>query len=132
MSLGASSLPEIHYSQVADAIRQIRSEIRWRPGKDKAHLAKRIERGHLPPETSLDEYYAIIRLVLTHPEAVVYVFQFGEIFYPTVVALYENQIWLVMFGMDGTMETAFPPDRPDTYFSSPKYHWIGSIQEIVI
>lgn len=124
-------MPESLHSQVADAIHKIRSEIRWGPGKDKVHLAKRIERGHLSAETNLDEYYTIIRLVLTHPEAVVYVFQYGETFYPTVVAVYEKQVWLVMLGMDGIMETAFPPDKPDTYFNSPKYHLIGHIQEIM-
>ena len=84
----------------------------------------------MPPATSLTEYEAIINAVLRNPDAIVYVFQYNDIFYPTIVALYQEQVWLVMFGMNGIMETAFPPDDPDTYFQDPKNHQLGPIQEL--
>lgn len=84
----------------------------------------------MPSGTSLAEYEAIISTILHNSEAKVYLFQYGDVFYPTVVAPYQGQVWLVMFGMNGVMETAFPPDDPVIYFQDPKYHLLGSIQEL--
>jgi len=35
--------------QIANAIRQVQSGVRWKPGKGHRHLAKRIRQGHLTP-----------------------------------------------------------------------------------
>jgi hypothetical protein len=95
-------------------------------------LEKRKDRGHLPPQADLAEYEAIIQTVLRHPEAVLYVYRYNLRDYPTVVAAYETRIWLVMFGLNGVMETAFPPDEPDHYFTSDRrYIFIGEIKELI-
>jgi hypothetical protein len=127
----SSRLPDDLHIQLCAAIQQVRTRIRWKPGKAQVHLGKRIRLGHLPPETRLAEYEAIIKVVVDHTRAAVYVFHFGSMFYPTVVAPHQGRIWLVMFGMDGVMETAFPPDDPVTYFQNSKYHLLGSIQEFL-
>ncbi|MCE7989619.1 MAG: hypothetical protein DYG89_51385 [Caldilinea sp. CFX5] len=116
--------------QIFTALQQILTQIRWKPNKAQSHLEKRIRLAHLPPATSLAEYEAIIGTVLRNPEATVYAFQYNNIFYPTIVAPYQGQVWLVMFGMNGIMETSFPPDDPVTYFQDPKYHLLGQIQEL--
>jgi len=121
------------WAQVASAIRQVQSGARWKPGKGRRHLEKRIRQGHLPPATTLAEYEAIILAVVSHPDAFVFVYRYGSTDYPTLVAPYEGRIWLAMFSLDGIMETAFPPDKPDTYFSAdPRYIPVGPAKEILL
>lgn len=117
--------------QVANAIRLVQEQTRWRPGKDQIHLAKRIRLGHIPPEGSIAEYNAIIQFIVSNKEASVYVYQFGNTYYPTVVATYQTQLWLAMFGMDGIMETAFPPDDPENYFQDTRYRLVGKLEDIL-
>lgn len=124
-------LPMDLQAQVAEAIRLVQNQIRWRPGKDQAHLNKRIRLGHISPGSSLVEYNVIIQFIVTESEADVYVYQFGDTYYPTVVTTYQKRIWLAMFGMDGVMETAFPPDDPVSYFQDPRYRWLGKLEEIL-
>ena len=123
------NLSEALRKQFAAALRSVSVQIRWKPGKAQPHLEKRIRLAHLPPMTSLADYEAVVNFVLQHSAANVYVFQYGDLFYPTVVAPYQGRVWLVMFGMNGVMETAFPPDDPVTYFLDPKYSLLGPIQE---
>ena len=113
------------------AIRYIRKQINWKPGKAQAHLDKRISRGHLGSKTTLAEYEAIITTVLFHPDAVVYVYRYGVTDYPTVVAPCGGRLWLVMVGPEGIMEMAFPPDDTGTYFSDPRYIFVGKLKELL-
>ena len=53
--------------RIANAIRQLRAEVRWRPEKDVQQLAKRIELGHLPVEATLVEYEALHHPGREHP-----------------------------------------------------------------
>lgn len=120
-------------AQVASAIRQIQSGVRWKPGKGRLHLEKRIRQGHLPPATTLVEYEAIILAIVSHPDAFVFIYRYGSTDYPTLVAPYKGRIWLAMFSLDGIIETAFPPDEPDTYFSAdPRYIPVGPAKEMLL
>ena len=120
------------WTHVANAIRRIQSSVRWKTGKDSQHLAKRIHQGHLSTTTTLAEYQALILAVVSHPEAFIYVYRYGSTDYPTVTAPYQGRMWLAMFNLDGIMETAFPPDEPNTYFSNdPRYIPVGSAKEIL-
>ncbi len=120
------------WAQVANTIQQVQSGVHWKPGKGRQHLAKRIRQGHLPPTTTLTEYEAIILTIVSHPNAFVYVYRYGSTDYPTLVAPYEGQTWLAMFNLDGLIETAFPPDWPDAYFSDdPRYIPVGQAREIL-
>ncbi len=119
--------------QIANAIRQVQSGVRWKPGKGHRHLAKRIRQGHLTPATTLAEYEAIILTIVSHPDASVFVYRYGSTHYPTLVAPYKGRTWLAMFNLNGIMETAFPPDEPDTYFSTdPRYISLGPAREILL
>lgn len=116
---------------IAQALQQVQAQIRWKPGKALEHLSKRRERGHLPRHATLAEYEAIIRAVVCHSEAWLYVYRFGATDYPTVAAPYEGQIWLVMFGLDGVIETAFPPDEPDNYFDmDARYIFVSGVERL--
>jgi len=119
-------------TMLKQALHRARTHIRWKPGKAQAHLIKRQSRGHLPPEATIAEYEAVISAVLHHPDAVVYVYQYGAVGYPTVVAPCEGRLWLAMVGAEGVMETAFPPDDAKTYFEQdPKYRYLGKLKELL-
>jgi hypothetical protein len=102
-----------------EALRQLQQEIRWKAGKALSHLEKRIRLKHLPEGTTLEVYGALILSIVQDPSAELLVYQFGEHLYPTVVAMVEERLWLVMMDANGVMETAFPPDDPEIYGFSP-------------
>ena len=121
---------EEEQGRVIDAIRRLREGLRWRPEKDTQHLAKRIELGHLPVGATLAEYEAIIIRVISTSTAEVFVYRWGETFYPTVVAEVEGARWLVMVDLDGIMETAFPPEDPETYLANLRFQRLGTLEEL--
>lgn len=116
--------------RIVDAIRRLREGVRWRSGKDTQHLAKRIELGHLLVGTTLAEYKAIVIRVISAPTAEVFVYRWGEALYPTVVAEVEGARRLVMVGLDGVMETAFPPEDPETYLANLRFQRLGTLEEL--
>jgi hypothetical protein len=121
---------EEEQARIAAAIRSLREGVRWRPGKNAQHLAKRIELGHLPVGTTLVEYDAIIIRVICTATAEVFVYRWGETLYPTVVAEVEGARWLVMIGLDSIMETAFPPEDPETYMANLRFQRLGTLEEL--
>ncbi|HRQ41272.1 MAG TPA: hypothetical protein PLD25_25420 [Chloroflexota bacterium] len=118
-------------AQIANAVRLVQAQIQWRSGKEQIHLAKRSRLGHIPSGSPLAEYNAIIQFIVSDRKAFVYIYQFGNTYYPTVVTTYHTRLWLAMFGMDGVMETAFPPDDPENYFQDPRYHLVGKLEDIL-
>lgn len=79
------------------------------------------------------EYEAIILAIVSHPDAFVFAYRYGSTDYPTLVAPYKGRTWLAMFSLDGIIETAFPPDKPDTYFSAdPRYIPVGPTKEMLL
>lgn len=77
--------------QVANALRDVQTQVRWKPGKDVEHLRTRIDYGHLPADAGLDDYETIISDVLNNPASEVYVFVWQDDAYPTVVAEHEGR-----------------------------------------
>jgi hypothetical protein len=121
---------EEEQGRIIDAVRRLREGIRWRPGKATQHLAKRIELGHLPVGATLEEYEAIIIRVISTSTAEVFVYRWGEPLYPTAIAEVEGVRWLVMLGLDSVMETAFPPEDPETYLASLRFQRLGTVEEM--
>ena len=60
----------------------------------------------------------------------VFAYRRGETLYPTVVAEMEGVRWLVMMGLDGLMETAFPPEEPETYLANRRFQQMGTLEEL--
>ncbi|MEZ4726849.1 MAG: hypothetical protein R3E79_06915 [Caldilineaceae bacterium] len=118
-------------SLVLPAIRAVQTQIRWKPGKDISHLRTRICYGHLHSSSTIPDYEAIIHHVMNEPtaEVWVYIWHDGSV-YPTIVSLYQEQVWLVMFGTNGIMETAFPPTDPDEYLADVRFKYMGRLQDI--
>jgi hypothetical protein len=117
--------------QIRNAIRQVKSKIEWKTGKDLAHLRTRINYGHLPASATISTYEAIIETVVADPSSDVYVFRWQHALYPTVVGKHQGDLWLVMFGLSGIMETAFPPSDPESYLADPRFDYVGVLQEVL-
>jgi hypothetical protein len=129
MGMGPDQLGQVR-RQVIEAVRRLRVEILWKPGKDVQHLRTRIRYGHLLEDATLADYHAIIRGIVKSGEAEVYIYVWHTDIYPTVVGLVDGQRWLVMFSVAGVMETAFPPTDPIQYLADPRFQYIGTLQEL--
>lgn len=116
--------------RITEAIRRLRERVRWKPGKNSQHLAKRIDLGHLPVGATLAEYEALIMRVVRTSTAEVFVYRWGTTIYPTIIAEVETVRWLVMVGLDGVMETAFPPEDPEIYLANPWFQRLGTLEEL--
>lgn len=125
-------IDEVKQIAVFQAIRRVREEIIWKPGKANSHLAKRICLGHLSDEATLEQYNAIATSVVSSTDANVYLYVYGERIYPTLVTNVENKIWLVMIGLNGVLETAFPPDDPESYLANSAFVYLGLVKDLEI
>ena len=119
-------------SRTVAAIRALQIEIRWKPGKDIQHLRTRQHYGHLPIAATLIDYEDIITSILRDDSAYVYVYVWqSEVTYPTIVGNHKNRRWLVMFDLEGVMETAFPPTVSEVYLSDPRFQYLGTMKELL-
>lgn len=118
-------------SQIRNAIRVVRSQVRWRPGSETGHLLKRKVRNHLPLSATLADYERIILDVVSDPVARVFVYWHGPVPYPTVVATIDSRLWLVMCDLDGVLESAYIVERPGHYLNRPVFELLGTLAEIL-
>ena len=117
--------------QIANAVRSVRSQIHWKPGSAVRHLLKRKLRGHLPSGATLDDYERMAWTVLQDPQAQVYLYRYRDTLYVAVVAVVEQRHWLVMFTMDGVLESAYVVERPEHCLSHPAFECMGSLSEVM-
>ena len=117
--------------QITSAIRSVQSQVRWRPGSAARHLLKRRLRGHLPADATLSDYERVILTVLEDADAQVYVYRHNDTPYVAVVTVIQSQHWLVMFTLDGLMESAYIVEHPDRYLSKPVFDLLGSLSEVL-
>ena len=117
--------------QIATAVHSVRSQVRWKPGSAVRHLLKRKLRGHLPSGATLDDYERMVWTVLQDQLAQVYLYRYRDTPYVAVVAVIEQRHWLVIFAMDGMMESAYVVERPEHYLSHPAFTYIGSLSEVM-
>jgi len=115
---------------VAEAIRRVRHQVTWKPGKDLIHFRKRQALGHLGATATLDDYNRLIQAVVGDPRARVYVYRARESVY---AALRGNPdlSWLTIFSLAGIMETAFPPDDVEGYLAQVGFTEIGTVEELL-
>lgn len=116
--------------QIRNAITVVQADIRWWPGSETAHLLKRKVRNHLPLSATLDDYERIIKSVVHDRDARVFVYWFEQRPYPTVVSVVEGHHWLVMFDLDGVLESAYLVERPDRYLNRTEFELLGTMSEI--
>lgn len=118
-------------SQTRNAIKALRSQVRWRPGSETGHLLKRKVRNHLPLSATLADYERIILAVVNDRDARVFVYWHETVPYPTVVATIDGRSWLVMCDLDGILESAYVVERPDYYLNRPVFELLGALGEII-
>jgi hypothetical protein len=123
------NIEQEQWGKIHKSINLIRSQIKWKPNKAEIHLQKRIDRKHLVDSATLKDYEKIILSIINNPEAKLYIYQYNDLIYPTIVSFYNDNRWLVMFSLDGVMETAFPPDNPTNYLSQIYFKYIGLLRK---
>lgn len=116
---------------IAAAILALRTQVRWKPGKDVDHLTKRKRRGHLPPDADMDDYNDITVAVLSDGESKIYRYDVTGETYGVVWGTCEGQEWLIIFGLDGVMETAFPSKAPQRYIARRAMVFLGKMEDIL-
>jgi hypothetical protein len=118
-------------TQVATAIRSVQGQVLWKPGSDIRHLQKRKRRGHLHNDATVADYEQLIRSVASNQYANVYVYHHEDSQFIAIVATLQVQSWLVMFGLDGVLESAFVLERPDLYMDKPTFKWLGTVGDLI-
>lgn len=118
-------------AQIVTAIQSVKLQVNWRPGSAARHLLKRKLRGHLPTEATLSDYEHIIQTVLKEAQAKVYIYRHNDIPYVAVLAVIQSYHWLVMFALDGLMESAYVVENPDAYLGKPVFELIGLLSEVL-
>jgi hypothetical protein len=116
---------------VAEALRQARTQRRWKPDRDLTHLRKRQRRGHVPAETSMETYNQLIQDLIFSPDSLTYRYPVGERCYYAVRGKADDREWLVIFDAQGVLETAFPPDDIEKYLSSQGFEYVGPVGEVL-
>lgn len=120
------------HARAAAATKLVQEQIRWRPNSAEWHLGKRKRRGHLTASTSLADYERIIQTVVTTPIASIYAYHDHGAVYVVIVTVVQNRTWLVMFDMNGILESAYIVDRPKHYLSKPAFELLGRLEELSI
>jgi hypothetical protein len=116
--------------KIIQAILKAQRNIQWKPQKAEPHLKKRIRLGHLPEDSTIAAYEAIIHQILINPKAKVYVYRDESLLYPSVTSIIDGQIWLVILGIDSILETAFPPSNPKTYLGNRSFIYLGILEDL--
>ncbi|RMF86268.1 MAG: hypothetical protein D6736_15550, partial [Nitrospinota bacterium] len=86
---------------------------------------------HLPGEATVDDYNSLIQKVLQEPGSLVYHYPLGTRDYYAVSGKEEGRRWLIIFGGDGIMETAFPPDDLSAYLAKRGFVLLGRIEDFI-
>jgi len=124
-------LAEEELVALVQSLRAIRNEVRWKPGKDNSHLAKRQRMKHLSVSSSLADYEQIIYDTVRNGQNIVYSYEFSGTYYYAVRGFVSDHEWLVLFGQGGVMETAFPPENMDEYLERRGFTLLGSVEEVL-
>jgi hypothetical protein len=112
-------------------IRRLQHQLVWKPGAAARHLLKRKLRGHLPTDSSLADYEALIRRLLADENAEIHVYYADETPFLAVATHSEGQVWLVIASFEGVMETAFVVENPDAYLNRPMFQYVGRLAEVM-
>ena len=113
------------------AVSRLRVAVYWKPGKDIQHLEKRKALGHLPQDCQIKDYNKLISELVQGLENEVYLYEFGSQRYYMLRGKIKEKEWVVIFSMEGIIETAFPPQNVEEYLSKRNASLLGKVEEIV-
>jgi len=122
---------QILLAQLTNAIRLAQAQRLWKPGRAEWHLRKRKSREHLPPDATLADYERIIQSIVDDRTAKVYIYQENNESYVAVSSLMQEQLWLVIFDLDGILETAFVVKNPTRYLGKPEFIFIDLLNHLI-
>lgn len=78
-----------------------------------------------------EDYNALVSKLIKDDTNIVYLYEFGTERYYAVRGSIQGVDWLVIFGKDGIMETAFPPRDVEGYIVNRGFRPLGKIGEVV-
>lgn len=113
------------------AISRLRKAVYWKPGKNTQHLEKRKALGHLPRDCQINDYNKLISKLVQGLENEVYLYEFGSQRYYMIRGKIKEKEWVVIFSMEGIIETAFPPQDTEEYLNKRNTALLGKVGEIV-
>lgn len=74
---------------------------------------------------------AIIRSVVQHDAAEVYLFWREDTPYVSIVDNRNEQRWLVMVGIDGVIESAYIVERPHLYLNKAEFEYVDLLAKVL-
>ena len=87
--------------------------------------------GHISVSATIMDYNNIIADVVKNDNNILYVYEFKTCNWYAVRGFAQESEWLVIYGPNGIMETAFPPEDIDDYLNKRGFIFIGQIKEIL-
>ena len=87
---------------------------------------------HLAESATIADYEQLIYDIVNDGRSVVYLYVFrGRHYYAVRGFSKENDEWLVIFGQNGIIETAFPPESPDNYLEHRGFVHLARTVEVL-
>lgn len=128
-----SMLSNNELKDLLETLEPLRNNVQSKEGKDVSHLNKRIKLEHLPSSASLSDYEMLIFDLVRNGENVLYSYEYTNNMYYGVRGFAKGQVneWLVIFGVGGILETAFPPKNIDEYLENRGFVLFGRIKEVL-
>jgi len=117
-------------NELAAAILLVRTRLIWKPDSAERHVKQRIRRGHLPTTATLAEYEDIIQTVIHSQKAHVYIFWYNGIPYVSIIDDVNDKHWLVMFALNGLLESAYIVERPELYLNKAEFEYIDLLSKV--
>jgi len=114
-----------------EALFSIRNKIQWKAGKDYAHLKKRQRMNHVSISATISDYDKIIYDIAQNDNNILYIYEFKACNYYAIRGFAQEKEWLIIYGPNGIMETAFPPEDTDGYLNKRGFVLIGQIKEVL-
>lgn len=105
--------------------------LKWKKGEDEKHLNKRIKKGHLSNDFTLNDYEKIILGIMNGKDNDVYIYYKRSFIRNYIV--FGDGTWIAIIGNDAIMETSFVIDGDySEYLSKEKgYEYLGKLKEVL-
>ena len=79
------------------------------------NCGKAIEGVNLSSDATQAEYDQVNHSVISDRTSTVNLYNCNSVAYVAVVGIIQRQTWLIMFALDGVLESAFTVERPQLY-----------------
>ena len=85
---------------------------------------------NLSSDATQAEYNQVIHSVISDRTYTVYLYNYN-VAHVAVVAIIQRQAWLIMFALDGVLESAYVVERPKLYLSNLAFDRLGTLEEVL-